>query len=258
MAITEFIGTVVEVAEKTAEATETLREVGEGVSSLSELGDTVQKLSEVQLDYLSELNVPSKDWSLLSKEQQTAHLKGIDVRLREMGLEYSKIEPDKVFEPHLREAFENLEKVEPTEEVPRRIKTINDSLEGQKHPETGVPYEKKVVETDTGELVEGVFPQFESTLDVQLPEALEQATDKKQFDECNRQLKERCKSDPEFRSRFTPDQLADIEDGYTPDGFTWHHNEVKGKMQLVDTDTHWETRHTGGRNIWGGGTDNRR
>ena len=51
--------------------------------------------------------------------------------------------------------------------------------------------------------------------------------------------------------------MADIEDGYTPDGYTWHHNEEKGKMQLVDTDIHSQTRHTGGRNIWGGGTENR-
>lgn len=144
------------------------------------------------------------------------------------------------------------------EDSPRKIKTINDSLEGKTHPDTGVPYERKVVETDTGEKVDGVFPQFESALDVQLPEDLEQASDKKQFDECNKQLKEKCKSDPEFRSKFTPDQLADIEDGYTPEGYTWHHNEEKGKMQLVDSDTHWNTRHTGGRNIWGGGSENRR
>lgn len=149
---------------------------------------------------------------------------------------------------------ENAEK----DDSPRKIKTINDSLEGQKHPDTGVPYERKVVETDTGEKVEGVFPKFKSEFDVQLPEELEKATDKKQFDECNRRLKEKCDSDPAFKSKFTPDQQADIDAGRTPEGYTWHHNEEKGKMQLVDSDTHWDTRHTGGRNIWGGGSDNRR
>lgn len=162
------------------------------------------------------------------------------------------------------DAFENESKnIESSESAekddsPRKIKTINDSLEGQKHPDTGVPYERKIVETDTGEKVEGVFPQFESEFDVQLPEELEKATDKKQFDECNRQLKEKCDSDPSFKSKFTPDQQADIDAGRTPDGYTWHHNEEKGKMQLVNSDTHWDTRHTGGRNIWGGGSDNRR
>ena len=138
-------------------------------------------------------------------------------------------------------------------DCPLRIKTINDALEGQRHPETGVPYNKKVVETDTGEKIEGVFPKFNSDFDVQLPKVLELATDKKQFAECNRQLKEKCKLDPEFRSKFTPEQLADIEDGITPEGYSWHHNEEKGKMQLVDTYTHDNTRHTGGKSIWGGG-----
>ena len=64
-------------------------------------------------------------------------------------------------------------------------------------------------------------------------------------------------SDLSDDEEFTPEELADIEDGYTPEGYTWHHNEEIGKMQLVDTDIHSQTRHTGGRNIWGGGTENR-
>lgn len=145
-----------------------------------------------------------------------------------------------------------------TYDFPRNIKTINDSLEGQKHPDTGVRYERKVVETDTGEIVEGDFPQFDSEYDAHLPEELEKASDKKQFDECNRQLKEKFDSDPAFKSKFTLEQQADIDEGRTPEGYTWHHNEEKRKMQLVDSDTHWNTRHTGGRCIWGGGSDNRK
>ena len=48
-----------------------------------------------------------------------------------------------------------------------------------------------------------------------------------------------------------------IEDGETPDGYTWHHDAEAGKMQLVDFETHQKTGHTGGRYIWGGGTENR-
>lgn len=136
---------------------------------------------------------------------------------------------------------------------PRKISTRNEGLEGHNHPETGVPYERKVVKTDTGEEVEGVFPQFESKMDVQLPEKLELASDYKQFAECNRQLKEKCDNDPEFRKQFTEDQLDDINNGQTPEGYTWHHSEEKGKMQLVKYETHMKTHHTGGRSIWGGG-----
>ena len=38
-------------------------------------------------------------------------------------------------------------------------------------------------------------------------------------------------------------------------GLTWHHNEIPGKMQLVDATEHSTCRHTGGRSIWGGGSD---
>lgn len=151
----------------------------------------------------------------------------------------------------------NTEVGENVEESPRSIKTINDGLAGQNHPETGVPYVEKEVVTDTGEKVKGVFPQFESKVDIQLPDDLQQTPDRTQFAECNKQLQEKVANDPELRSQFTEDQLADIEDGYTPEGYTWHHNEEIGKMQLVDTDIHSQTRHTGGRNIWGGGTENR-
>lgn len=140
---------------------------------------------------------------------------------------------------------------------PKRIKTINDDLSGQKHPETGVPYEEKEVVNDKGEKVVGVFPQFESKFDAQLPEGMEKASDKTQFDECNRQLKEKCDNDPSFKAQFNERQLNDINEGRTPYGYTWHHNEETGKMQLVDYETHLKTRHTGGRSIWGGGTENR-
>ena len=140
---------------------------------------------------------------------------------------------------------------------PRRIKTINDDLSGQKHPETGVPYEGKEVVNDKGEKVVGVFPQFESKFDAQLPEGMEKSSDKTQFYECNRQLKEKCDNDPSFKAQFNERQQNDINEGRTPYGYTWHHNEETGKMQLVDYETHWKTRHTGGRSIWGGGTENR-
>ena len=139
----------------------------------------------------------------------------------------------------------------------RRIKTINDGLVGQNHPDTGVTYKEKVVVTDTGEKVKGVFAEFKSKIDIQLPEELHQAPDRAQFAECNKQLQEKVATEPKFRSQFTKEQLADIKDGYTPDGYTWHHNEELGKMQLVDSDIHSQTRHTGGRNIWGGGTEHR-
>ena len=36
-------------------------------------------------------------------------------------------------------------------------------------------------------------------------------------------------------------------------GYTWHHSEIPGKMQLVETKTHVMSGHTGGNSIWCGG-----
>lgn len=143
------------------------------------------------------------------------------------------------------------------EKISYEIHTRNESLEGDRHPITGVPFERKTVEDSDGNEVTGVFPEFDSDFDAQLPEDLYEASDKEQFAECNNQLKEAVEKDPELAKRFTPEQLEQIKNGDTPDGYTWHHNEEKGKMQLVDSDIHAKTGHTGGKTIWGGGNENR-
>ena len=135
------------------------------------------------------------------------------------------------------------------------IHTRNEGLEGDCHPRTGVEFVRKTVEDAEGNQVTGVFAKFESTFDAQLPDDMLKSSDREQFSECNRQLKDAIANDPELFKKFTPDQLEQIENGDTPDGYTWHHNEEKGKMQLVDSDIHAQTGHTGGRAIWGGGSE---
>ena len=144
-----------------------------------------------------------------------------------------------------------------SEKTSYEIHTRNESLEGDRHPITGVPFERKTVKDADGNEVTGVFPVFDSEFDAQLPEDLYQASDKEQFAECNKQLKDAIEKDPELAKKFTPEQLEQIRNGDTPDGYTWHHNEETGKMQLVDSDTHAKTGHTGGKTIWGGGNENR-
>lgn len=143
------------------------------------------------------------------------------------------------------------------ERIAYEIHTRNESLDGDRHPITGVPFERKTVQDADGNEVTGVFPVFDSEFDAQLPDELLQSSDREQFNECNRQLKDAVENDPELAAKFTPEQLEQIKNGETPDGYTWHHNEEKGKMQLVDADTHAQTGHTGGKTIWGGGNENR-
>ena len=162
-------------------------------------------------------------------------------------------------EPNIEKNAEKKEMTEISEkkrETNNEIVTRNSGLEGERHPETGVKFTRKEVETEIG-IKEGVFPEFPEITHIDLPEDLYKESDRKQFDYCSSELKEQIKSNPELKSKFTPEQLEQIEEGETPDGYTWHHSEEKGRMELVDTEIHSKTGHTGGRNIWGGGTENR-
>ncbi len=134
-----------------------------------------------------------------------------------------------------------------------KIKCPNEKYEGDNHPKTGVPYERKVV--DLGDRkVEGVFPVFDSAFDAILPKELFEKSDARQFKECNMQLKDKLETDQLLREKFTDEQIEQIMNGETPDGKVWHHNEELGKMQLVDFEVHRDTPHIGGRFLWGGGS----
>ena len=137
-----------------------------------------------------------------------------------------------------------------------KIKCRNEDLAGELHPETNVPFERKIIEDDD-RLLEVVVPNFDSMFDVHLSDEIRMASDKDQFAECNQKLKNALQENPELKDNFDGEQLEQIENGDTPDGYTWHHDAEIGKMQLVDTETHQKTGHTGGRVIWGGGNDNR-
>ncbi len=164
-------------------------------------------------------------------------------------------------------AGDNIEKVlEPFENVsskdnPRYIETRNHGLENDVHPITGVPFVKKILEMPNGEWIEGVFPEFSLDFDAKLPEDMYLESDETQFKECSRQLFEAIEADPKLKEKFTAEQIEQIKDGVNdgtpPDGYVWNHDAEAGKMQLVNSDIHAKTGHTGGRFLWGGGSANR-
>lgn len=143
-------------------------------------------------------------------------------------------------------------------EVPNteHISCIREDLAGQTHPETGVLYESRTIEMD-GKQYDVVVPRFDSFYECKLDESEYQLSDYRQFTSCTAQLRSAVENDPELASRFDDKQLEQIRNLDTPRGFTWHHDAEPGRMQLVETGIHTDTRHTGGRSIWGGGSANR-
>ena len=143
--------------------------------------------------------------------------------------------------------------------IPKIENNINQDLEGKVHPETRVPFTAKLVETSEG-FKEGVFPDFSENhciYDAQLPEVLHEARDYEQAKHLNEQLRQAYENGILDTDLFTDQQLEQIRNGDKPKEYTWHHHEDKGRMQLVDTEVHTKTAHTGGRSIWGGGGEAR-
>lgn len=138
---------------------------------------------------------------------------------------------------------------------PRHIPTINEAMAGQSV--NGVTFSRRVF-TLNGERVEGVFPVFKSEFNCKLSENMYNASDNDQMKYCTKKLAERIERDPEFAKKFTPRQLEQIKNGEPRiSGLTWHHSELPGKLQLVNAEEHSAARHTGGRSIWGGGSESR-
>jgi|GEM_PF-5003545 len=137
------------------------------------------------------------------------------------------------------------------------IETPNSHLAGSVHPQTGVPLETDSVRLKGGVVKEGVFPKFEPAFETRIGPEVYQATDFEQFARCNKDLAKRLDASPGMRGKFNGEQLAQIREGLTPDGYTWHHHQQPGRMQLVPTEQHLGTGHVGGRSLWGGGREAR-
>lgn len=139
------------------------------------------------------------------------------------------------------------------------LETRNMDLAGDTHDSTNVPFEKNIVESDTGKPVEGVFPVFDPAFEMELPSDVLQETDTIHIGIANMELHEAIMNNPNLADELelSAKDVDNLYSSVTPDGYHWHHHEEIGRMQLVDENIHQETGHTGGRNVWGGGTEAR-
>ncbi|OLS38590.1 HNH endonuclease [Bacillus sp. MRMR6] len=136
------------------------------------------------------------------------------------------------------------------------IETRNDHLSGTEHSETSVLFLEKRIELPDGRTVDGVFPVFESNFNVVIVEELYLQNDSTHFQVANETLYQAIQEDPKIAKviGLSHGDIHGLGMGITPEGYIWHHNEEPGVLQLVDRETHLNTGHTGGRELWGGGT----
>lgn len=127
-------------------------------------------------------------------------------------------------------------KVEVTHTYTKKWITIkNGHLAGKRHPVTNVKFSKSG------------FPQFPAKAIITLPSKYWKSTNATQFKHSNLIL---AKNKNTLKKFNKADQNA-IKKGENPNGYTWHHHEKRGVMELVRTKIHSKTGHTGGKSIWG-------
>ena len=133
------------------------------------------------------------------------------------------------------------------------LKCRNEELAGKRHEATGIKYVEKTITVDGVELV-GVFPEFPAAFECKIPDEIWENGDREIFRYCTEQLRDYLEAHPEEKALFNEQQLEQIANGepYIK-GYTWHHTEAPGKMQLVETKVHAMSGHTGGISIWCGG-----
>lgn len=146
----------------------------------------------------------------------------------------------------------------PDAAVASEIDTINAGLEGDVHPVTGVPFERTEIEYN-GQLISDVFPVFESEFTATLTEQQYLLSDSTHFNIANEQLYNEIQQNPALAQslNLSSEDIVNLQYNITPEGYTWHHHEQPGQLQLVETAVHDQTAHTGGRFIWGGGSEYR-
>lgn len=95
------------------------------------------------------------------------------------------------------------------------------------------------------------FPIFKPKAQIDLLNEDIKKSNAAQFKQANKLLWLKMQTDTNLRFSFTTAERNLIKQGTTPPNYTWHHHEIRGRMQLVDKKKHKETGHTGGKAIWG-------
>ncbi|WP_084609623.1 HNH endonuclease [Archangium violaceum] len=103
------------------------------------------------------------------------------------------------------------------------------------------------------------FPVFKSEFDTTLDDSHIGSRDHAaHFKASNQSLVKAAREDPSLAKRLglTESDLSALQNSSNPPkGYTWHHHQDVGKMQLVGRSEHgaFSFDHTGGMSIWGGG-----
>ncbi len=202
----------------------------------TEMADEIENMTEEELQALEDYEY--RNYTLEDQEQEE-----ISVSKQEIDAAISKDKLNGYIERKGETAM-------PEGTALERYENVEVQTRHSKDPT--VNYVEDTVRID-GRSVTGRFPEFESAKDVQLPDDLRFERVSQQERYCNEALRQDVQENPDkYKEVFSEEQLEQINAGHKPEGFTWHHHQDVGKMQLVDAETHHQNRHDAGWILWGG------
>ena len=112
-------------------------------------------------------------------------------------------------------------------------------MAGKTHSKTKVKFDEKG------------FPKFKSYTTIKLNRKYWHETRERHFYMANKILFKDTQRDARLRKKFTRQQIQELANNITPNGFVWHHHQDAGILQLVEEKAHSMTYHIGGYTIWG-------
>lgn len=120
----------------------------------------------------------------------------------------------------------------------------NAKLAGKRHPESGIPFDKR------GFPIFDDVAAFETRLASDVVGVKNRRTHMKA---ATADLDRAIKAGQVSKGQFSDEALEAIR-RHEPEipGWTWHHHQERGRMQLVPTDVHEATGHSGGMDTWYG------
>ncbi len=236
--IADEAGDIAKVVDDAADAADIAGDATKHVDEVSDVAksmDTLSDAADISADLL-------KSWG---------NIETVEDAVKEVDKAVNAVSDVSDSAKDVANTIDNAHDVEKDVEI---LTTRNKRYLNMVHPETHVPYLKQTVKLSNGKTVIGVFPKFDSFADIELPKELWKesfSNQKKYLIQKLAELTDSVTGNPEIRKLFSEDQLEDIASEIPLEGFTWHHNEQEGLMQLVNTSIHDATKHTGGMSIWG-------
>lgn len=120
-----------------------------------------------------------------------------------------------------------------------RLKLGLPGMADKTHPKTKVRFDSKG------------FPKFKVYYSVKLRRKYFREARERHFYMANKILYKDAFANAKIRAKFSKTQIKELSQGETPSGYTWHHHQDAGVLQLVEEEIHAKTHHVGGYSIWG-------